>query len=54
MDIALEPQVVVALEQQNTSLISVLGDVRTAGRFPANPSGERILDYIARAGGPMN
>jgi polysaccharide export outer membrane protein len=51
---ALEPQVVVALAQQNTSLVSVLGDVRTAGRFPANPSGERILDYIARAGGPVN
>lgn len=51
---ALEPQVIVALAQQNTSLVSVLGDVRTAGRFPANPSGERILDYIARAGGPVN
>jgi polysaccharide biosynthesis/export protein len=49
---ALEPQVVVALAQQYTSLISVLGDVRTAGRFPASPSGERILDAIARAGGP--
>ncbi len=51
---ALEPQVVVALAQQNTSLISVLGDVRSAGRFPASPSGERILDDIARAGGPAN
>jgi polysaccharide export outer membrane protein len=51
---ALEPQVIVAVAQQNTSLVSVLGDVRTAGRFPANPSGERILDYIARAGGPAN
>jgi polysaccharide export outer membrane protein len=50
-DRALEPQVVVAVAQQNTSLISVLGDVRTAGRFPAQPSGERILDAIARAGG---
>jgi polysaccharide export outer membrane protein len=49
---ALEPQVVVALATQNTSLISVLGDVRTAARFPASPSGERILDVIARAGGP--
>jgi len=49
---ALEPQVVVAVAQQNTSLISVLGDVRTAGRFPASPSGERILDAVARAGGP--
>jgi polysaccharide export outer membrane protein len=51
---ALEPQVIVALAQQNTSLVSVLGDVHAAGRFPANPSGERVLDYIARAGGPMN
>lgn len=51
---ALEPQIIVALAQQNTSLVSVLGDVRTAGRFPASPSGERILDDIARAGGPVN
>ena len=51
---ALEPQVVVALAQQNTSLITVLGDVRGAGRFPASPSGERILDAVARAGGPIN
>lgn len=51
---ALEPQVVVSLAQQNTSLISVLGDVRSAGRFPASPAGERILDAIARAGGPGN
>ncbi|WP_083754859.1 polysaccharide biosynthesis/export family protein [Bradyrhizobium murdochi] len=49
---ALEPQVVVNLATQNTSLITVLGDVRTAGRFPASPSGERVLDAIARAGGP--
>lgn len=49
---ALEPQVVVALAEQHTSLISVLGDVHAAGRFPASPSGERILDAIARAGGP--
>jgi len=49
---ALEPQVVVALAEQHTSLISVLGDVHAAGRFPASPSGERILDDIARAGGP--
>jgi polysaccharide export outer membrane protein len=51
---ALEPQVVVALAEQNTSLISVLGDVRAAGRFRASPSGERIVDSIARAGGPAS
>jgi polysaccharide export outer membrane protein len=50
---ALEPQVVVSLATQNTSLVSVLGDVKTAGRFPASLYGERILDAIARAGGPV-
>jgi polysaccharide export outer membrane protein len=51
---ALEPQVVVSLAEQRTSLYSVLGDVRSAGRFPASPGGERILDGLARAGGPGN
>ena len=49
---ALEPQVVVALAEQRTSLYSVLGDVRSAGRFPASPAAERVLDGVARAGGP--
>src|SRR4051812_13158152 len=52
-DRAIEPQVVVSLAEQRTSLISVLGDVNRSGRFPASPSGERILDAIARAGGPI-
>jgi polysaccharide biosynthesis/export protein len=51
---ALEPQVIVALADQRTSLVSVLGDVRAAGRFPASPAGGRILDVIARAGGPLS
>ena len=50
---AIEPQAVVSLAEQRTSLISVLGDVKTAGRFPASTSGERILDAITRAGGPI-
>jgi polysaccharide export outer membrane protein len=45
---------VVSLATQNTSLVSVLGDVKAAGRFVASPSGERILDLITRAGGPAN
>ncbi len=49
-DRALEPQVVVAFAQQNGSLVSVMGDVRPAGRFPVSPSGERVPDVIARAG----
>lgn len=53
---AIEPQVVVALVNQNTSLISVVGEVNgggssISGRIPAMPAGERILDYITRAGG---
>jgi polysaccharide biosynthesis/export protein len=33
-------------------LVSVLGEVKAAGRFPTSLYGERILDAIARAGGP--
>jgi polysaccharide export outer membrane protein len=48
---AIEPQAVVALVNQNTSLISVLGEVNTPNRFPAPPAGEHFLDSITRAGG---
>jgi polysaccharide biosynthesis/export protein len=51
---AIEPQAVVALIQQRTSLISVLGDVNTPTRFPANYAGEHVLDAITRAGGPKS
>lgn len=51
---AIEPQAVVSLVEQHTSLISVLGDVGSPSRFPANHAGERILDVITRAGGPRN
>src|SRR6267143_3882500 len=50
-DIALKPQAVVSLVAQRASSFSVLGDVRGASRFPALPSGERLLEAIARAGG---
>ncbi|WP_456802462.1 polysaccharide biosynthesis/export family protein [Bradyrhizobium sp. USDA 4474] len=49
---AIEPQVVVSLITQNTSLISVLGEVNSPTRLTANAAGERILDVISRAGGP--
>lgn len=49
---AIEPQVVVSLVEQRTSLISVFGEVNTPNRFPASAAGERILDEITRAGGP--
>jgi polysaccharide biosynthesis/export protein len=49
---AIEPQAVVALVEQRTSLISVLGEVNTPVRYPASAEGERILDAITRGGGP--
>ena len=49
---AIEPQVVVTLVDQRTSLITVLGDVQRPGRLPAQAAGEHLLDTIARAGGP--
>jgi polysaccharide biosynthesis/export protein len=51
---ALEPQAVVAMVEQRASSVSVLGDVGAPSRFPANANGERLLDVIARAGGPKN
>jgi len=50
---AIEPQAIVALSQQRTSLVSVIGAVNTPLRFAVPPTGagERILDAITRAGG---
>jgi polysaccharide export outer membrane protein len=50
---AIDPQVVVALSQQRTSLVSVVGEVNTPVRYPAAASGalDRITDAITRAGG---
>jgi polysaccharide biosynthesis/export protein len=46
---AIEPQAIVALVNQNTSLITVVGEVNGSnssanGRVPAMPAGERLLD----------
>lgn len=51
---AIEPQVVVALSRQNSSLVSVFGAVNNAVRIPAQGLGasDRITDMITRAGGP--
>jgi polysaccharide biosynthesis/export protein len=54
---AIDPQAVVALVTQNTSLITVIGEVNVggaftpSGRIPAQPAGEHLLDVITRAGG---
>jgi polysaccharide export outer membrane protein len=49
---AIEPQVVISLNQQHSSVVSVLGDVNTPGVLAVNSVGERLLALIARAGGP--
>jgi polysaccharide export outer membrane protein len=52
-DRAIDPQAVVALSQQRTSLVSVLGEVNNPVRYPAAAlgAGDRVLDAITRAGG---
>jgi polysaccharide export outer membrane protein len=49
---AIEPQVVITLKDQRASQVSVLGEVNAPSRFAITPSGDRILDVIAKAGGP--
>jgi len=54
---AIDPQAVVALVTQNSSLITVIGEINSGtsfsptGRVVPQPSGERLLDVITRAGG---
>lgn len=45
------PQVMVAVAQNNSNTVTVLGDVRQPGRAPLGVNGDRILDVLATAGG---
>jgi polysaccharide export outer membrane protein len=49
---ALEPQAVVAVVERRAGQISVLGEVSNGTHFPLDPGGARIVEAIARAGGP--
>jgi polysaccharide export outer membrane protein len=51
---AIEPQVIISIAEQRSNLVSVMGDVNTPLKFSLSLPGERILDSIARAGGPKN
>jgi polysaccharide export outer membrane protein len=51
---AIEPQAVVSLVDQRTSLVTVVGEVNRPSVLPAVAAGERILDSITRAGGPRS
>ena len=54
---AIDPQVVVSLVTQNTSLITVIGEINpnttssATGRVAAQAAGEHLIDIITRAGG---
>ncbi len=49
---AIEPQAIVSLVQGRSREVSVTGEANASLRYTPDPSGERILDAIARAGGP--
>lgn len=49
---AIEPQVLVTYAQRGGSEVSVIGEVNQPTKFALATNGERILDALARAGGP--
>lgn len=49
---AIEPQVVVSVTNRSGAEVSIIGDVGNPTRYSLSLNGERILDAIARAGGP--
>nr|MBI1231085.1 polysaccharide export protein [Cytophagales bacterium] len=53
VDRAIEPQVVVSFTNRENSDVSVIGAVEASARFPLDFNGDRILDAIASAGGPI-
>ena len=50
-DKAIEPQVIVTVTKPASTLVTVVGDVASPGRFPLSLGGDRLLDVIAASGG---
>lgn len=46
-----QPEVLVRLVRNASSVVTVVGEVTTSTRLPLTPSGERVLDALAAAGG---
>ncbi len=46
-----QPQVLVRIAQNNTSNVTVVGEVNSSTMMPLTPKGERLLDAIATGGG---
>jgi polysaccharide export outer membrane protein len=49
---AIDPQAVVTIKDQRTSLVSVIGEINAPTRIPVTAAGDKVLDAISRAGGP--
>lgn len=49
---AINPQVLVGVADSRANSVTVIGEVRNAGRFNLSPNGDHLLDLIASAGGP--
>jgi polysaccharide export outer membrane protein len=48
---AIEPQIVISIDESRSMEASVLGDVKEPKKIELSPAGERILDVISEAGG---
>jgi polysaccharide export outer membrane protein len=46
-----DPQVMVRVLRNTSSMVTVVGEVTTSARVPLTPKGERLLDALAAAGG---
>lgn len=51
---AIDPQVVVSISENTSTLVSVNGDAKQPGRHPIALNGSRLSDIIASAGGSSN
>jgi len=49
-----DPQVIVQNADNNTSLVTIIGEVNQSKQMPLTPKGEHLLDAIASAGGLKN
>ena len=49
---AIEPQVIVSPAANRSALVTISGEVKSAGRLPILTANERLLDVISEAGGP--
>lgn len=48
---AIEPKAIVELVEQNSSEVTIVGDVNQPTRVKINAAGDRVLDVIAKGGG---